>query len=127
MECTIRCFACDEAEEAVDEFGHCERCAPLREEKRKVSVQFDSRTIVMDVTLGDSVLSVKERIKEAFGLTTNAASIMLVELYDNRRVPFATNLRATIIDDYYQFWRDVDYAERRYIPPVIELTARLRI
>ena len=73
----------------------------------------------MDVTLGDSVLSVHERIKEAFGLKTNAASIFIC---DDRRHTFATNLRATILDHY---WMDIYYAGRRNIPSVIELTAEL--
>ena len=54
----------------------------------------------MDVTLGDTVLSLNERIKEAHGLTRDAASIKLVELYDDRRVTFATFLRTTILDNH---------------------------
>ena len=119
MELKIGCSVCKEITEAVDEFGHCKECTPLSEEKRKVSVQFDSRTIVMDVTLGDTVLSVHERIKEAHGLTRDATSI---KLYDDRRHTFATNLRATILDHY---WMDIYYAGRRNIPSVIELTAEL--
>ena len=76
----------------------------------------------MDVTLGDSVLSLNEQIKEALGLTRDAASIKLVELlYNDRRRTFAPNLRRTILD---YSGLDIDNGVLE-IPPVIELTVEL--
>ena len=72
----------------------------------------------MDVTLGDSFHSVMQRIKEAHGLTRDAASI---KLYDDRGLNFWAYLRTTIIDNYR--W---DLQDRMLnIPLVIELIVEL--
>ena len=117
--CTLRCYACGETTEAVDVFEHCERCALRREEKHKVSVQFGSRTIVMDVTLGDSLHSLYERIKEAHKLTREAAS---TRIYDNRRRIIRITENRTILDHY---WRDVFWNRVRNISSVIKLIVEL--
>ena len=65
----------------LDDQLNCEICAKLIKEKRKVSVNFGSRTIVVDATLEDSVLSVTERIKEAYGLMTEKAKNMFRHLH----------------------------------------------
>ena len=79
VDCSVDCEICNEAVRTIDElddFNRCESCAKLMKEERSVSVKVGSRTITAAVTLGDTVLSVKERIKEARGPMTRQAEHM---------------------------------------------------
>ena len=84
FDCSIKCETCLQGMRSADDLDdqfNCESCAKLIKEKRKVSDNFGSRTIVVDATLEDSVLSVTERIKEAYGLMTEKAKNMFRHLH----------------------------------------------
>ena len=71
----------------------------------------------MDVTLGDSVLSVKERIKEVYRLTRDAASM---KLYHNRGLIFVNDIRHPILSHCGPNFLNGE----RNLPSVFELTLK---
>ena len=132
LDCSIQCEICLQAMRSTDDLDdqlNCEICAKLIKEKRKVSVNFGSRTIVVDVTLGDSIHSLAERIMEAHGQMTRDAKIYLC-YFTGLHVSFFAALRAykspsrmdcpilqAIIPDLHS-WRNSGTVD---VPSVIEL------
>ena len=116
VECSVDCAICNEAVHSIDDLDdqfHCKSCAELINEKRTVSVKLGSRTIEAAVTLGDTVGSVTERIKEARGRMTRQAESMEL-YYDGLRL----GQEGCILAETAIMWRH----GAANIPSVIELT-----
>ena len=124
--CSIPCVVCETTVRSIDDLDdeyHCERCAQLSKEKRKVSVKLGSRTIEVDVTLGDTVNSIKKNITEAYArMTRNAVNIGIeVRLfYRGVRLLFLKSFLRNIFEINRNFGSGTDE-----IPSVIELTLSL--
>ena len=120
--CSIKCAVCSQAMHSTDDLDdqlNCEVCAKLMKEKRKVSVDFGSRTIVVDVALGDKVRSLKKRIKEAHGQMTRDAKINLSYGTGHRLRSNNSILQAIV--PFLHSWRNSGTVD---VPSVIELTVK---